>query len=113
MAFSAKEVQVLRQATGAGMMDCKQALVECDANIDKAIKKGLGPIEEGALKVTGQTREEIAKAPKPKVVCGETLNVGFAPFSVAKPNHSDSRISFIAVFRSIAVMRSIKSTPFK
>ena len=35
---------------------------------DKAIAAGLGPIEEGALKVTGKTREQIAKAPKPKVV---------------------------------------------
>ncbi|MFM7494284.1 MAG: elongation factor Ts, partial [Acidimicrobiaceae bacterium] len=26
MAFSAKEIQALRQATGAGMMDCKKAL---------------------------------------------------------------------------------------
>ena len=34
---------------------------------DKAMKKGLAPVEEGALKVTGKTREQIAKAPKPKV----------------------------------------------
>ena len=34
---------------------------------DKAVKKGLAPVEEGALKVTGKTREQIAKAPKPKV----------------------------------------------
>jgi elongation factor Ts len=30
-------VKQLREKTGAGMMDCKQALVECDADIDKAI----------------------------------------------------------------------------
>jgi len=35
---------------------------------EKAIAAGLGVIEEGALKVTGKTREQIAKAPKPKVV---------------------------------------------
>ena len=34
----------------------------------KAEEKGLGPIEDGALKVTGKTREQIEKAPKPKVV---------------------------------------------
>jgi DNA polymerase III epsilon subunit-like protein len=33
---------------------------------DKAIKMGLAPLEEGALKVTGKTREQIAKAPKLK-----------------------------------------------
>jgi DNA polymerase III epsilon subunit-like protein len=35
---------------------------------DKAIAAGVGPIEEGALKVTGQTREQLAKAPLPKGV---------------------------------------------
>jgi len=35
---------------------------------EKAIAAGVGPIEEGALKVTGQTREGLAKAPLPKGV---------------------------------------------
>ena len=35
---------------------------------DKAVAAGVGPIEEGALKVTGQTREGLAKAPLPKGV---------------------------------------------
>ena len=35
---------------------------------EKAVAAGLGPIEDGALKVTGKTRESIAKAPKPKAV---------------------------------------------
>jgi DNA polymerase III epsilon subunit-like protein len=35
---------------------------------EKAIKAGVDPIEEGALRVTGQTREQLAKAPLPKGV---------------------------------------------
>ena len=35
--ISAAMVKQLREKTGAGMMDCKQALVECDADIDKAV----------------------------------------------------------------------------
>jgi DNA polymerase III epsilon subunit-like protein len=35
---------------------------------EKAIAAGYGPIEEGALKVTGKTREGIDKAPELKVV---------------------------------------------
>ena len=35
---------------------------------DKALKAGVAPIEEGALKVTGQTRSQLAKAPLPKGV---------------------------------------------
>ncbi|MFM8776439.1 MAG: translation elongation factor Ts, partial [Actinomycetota bacterium] len=34
--FSAKEVQVLRQATGAGMMDCKKALEAANGDLDAA-----------------------------------------------------------------------------
>jgi DNA polymerase III epsilon subunit-like protein len=41
---------------------------------DKAIKAGLGPIEEGALKVTGKTREQISKAPKLKPVWKKFVN---------------------------------------
>ena len=35
--ISAAMVKQLREKTGAGMMDCKQALTECDADIDKAV----------------------------------------------------------------------------
>lgn len=36
--ITAAEVSKLRKATGAGMMDCKKALVEADGDFDKAIK---------------------------------------------------------------------------
>jgi elongation factor Ts len=43
--ISAKMVMQLREKTGAGIMDCKGALAECNGDIDKAIdflrKKGL------------------------------------------------------------------------
>ena len=35
--FSASDVKDLREKTGAGMMDCKKALQECEGNMDKAI----------------------------------------------------------------------------
>ena len=35
---------------------------------DEAIAAGVDPIEEGALKVTGQTRAKLARAPLPKGV---------------------------------------------
>ena len=37
MAFTAKDVVDLREKTGAGMLDCKKALTECDGNMDKAV----------------------------------------------------------------------------
>ena len=42
--ITASDVNKLRQMTGAGMMDCKNALVECDGDFDQAVdhlrKKG-------------------------------------------------------------------------
>lgn len=35
--FTAKDVMNLREMSGAGMMDCKKALMECDGNMDKAM----------------------------------------------------------------------------
>lgn len=35
--FTAKDVMSLREMSGAGMMDCKKALLECDGNMDKAM----------------------------------------------------------------------------
>ena len=44
MKITAAEVNLLRKSTGAGIMDCKKALVEAEGNFDKAIdilrKKG-------------------------------------------------------------------------
>ena len=45
MAFTAKDVQALREKTGVGMMDCKKALTEANGDMEKAIdllrEKGL------------------------------------------------------------------------
>ena len=36
--ISAADVKKLRESTGAGMMDCKNALVEAEGNFDKAVE---------------------------------------------------------------------------
>ena len=50
--FTAKDVQELRQRTGAGMMECKKALEETRGNMDAAIdllrKKGIAKAEKRA-----------------------------------------------------------------
>ena len=38
MAFTAKDVQNLRERTGCGMMDCKKALTEAGGDMEKAIE---------------------------------------------------------------------------
>ena len=52
--FTAKDVQTLRQRTGAGMMDCKKALEDAQGDMEKAIehlrKKGIASAEKRAGK---------------------------------------------------------------
>ncbi len=45
--FTAAEVKKLRDATGAGMMDCKNALVQADGDFDQAVE---------VLRVSGQAK---------------------------------------------------------
>ena len=61
MSVDAKTVKVLREKTGAGMMDCKRALVETDGDLEKAVealrkagvakaeKKGSRSAQEGLI----------------------------------------------------------------
>ncbi|OFZ51410.1 MAG: elongation factor Ts [Bdellovibrionales bacterium RIFOXYB1_FULL_37_110] len=50
MSFTANDVKDLREKTGAGMMDCKKALLECKGNMDDAVdylrKKGLAAAQK-------------------------------------------------------------------
>jgi elongation factor Ts len=50
MAISAKDVSTLRQRTGLGMMECKQALTETDGDLDEAVnllrQKGLAKMDK-------------------------------------------------------------------
>jgi len=60
MSIDAKLVKSLREKTGAGMMDCKKALVESDGDLNKAVdnlrKSGIAKAEK---KGTRDTREGL------------------------------------------------------
>ena len=55
-AISAKTVKELREKTGAGMMDCKQALAETGGDLEKAVdflrEKGLATAQKKSSRVT-------------------------------------------------------------
>lgn len=71
MAISAKLVKELREKTGAGMMDCKKALIETDGDLDKAVdylrengiakaaKKADRIAAEGAVYITSEGNEAV------------------------------------------------------
>jgi len=58
MEISAKLVKDLREKTGAGMMDCKNALVEAKGDMDQAVvvlrKKGLASAQKKAARVAAE-----------------------------------------------------------
>jgi elongation factor Ts len=60
MSVSATDVKKLRDATGAGMMDCKRALTETNGDIEKAVeylrKKGIAKAEK---KVSRETKDGL------------------------------------------------------
>ncbi|MBR2869222.1 MAG: elongation factor Ts [Clostridia bacterium] len=57
-AFTAKDVQALREKTNVGMMDCKKALVEADGDMDKAVEilreKGLATAAKKASRIAAE-----------------------------------------------------------
>ena len=58
MTITSDQVKLLRDRTGAGMMDCKKALAESNGNMEKAIdylrKKGAATAEKRADRATNQ-----------------------------------------------------------
>ena len=64
MAISASMVKELREMTGAGMMDCKKALVETDGDMDKAVEflreKGLAKAAKKAGRIAAEGLVRLA-----------------------------------------------------
>ena len=74
MAVTAALVKELREMTGAGMMDCKKALVETDGNIEAAVdylrEKGLAKAAKKAGRIAAEGLVKIAFAE-----CGKTAAI--------------------------------------
>ena len=58
MALSASIIKELREKSGAGMMDCKKALIQTDGNMEEAIdwlrKQGLSAVEKKSGRVAAE-----------------------------------------------------------
>ena len=58
MSFSASDVKTLRERTGAGMMDCKNALVETNGDMEKAVdylrEKGIAKAAKKADRIAAE-----------------------------------------------------------
>ncbi len=71
MAFTAKDVQTLREKTGVGMMDCKKALTEADGDMEKAAdilrEKGLAAQVKKSSRVAAEGAVYATVCPDKKV----------------------------------------------
>ena len=62
--FTAKDVMALRERTGAGMMDCKKALIAAEGDMEKAIdvlrEKGLAAAAKKAGRIAAEGLVDVA-----------------------------------------------------
>ena len=102
MAVTAQLVKELRERTGAGMMDCKKALVEVDGDIEKAIEllreKGLAKAAKkaGRIAAEGLVRVAFDDAHKAAAVIEVNSETDF----VAK---NDEFVSFVEKLADMAL----------
>ena len=97
MSFTAKDVQALRQATGAGMMDAKTALEETDGDIEAAAKwlreKGLAKAADRAdrenTQGVGRRRRRPASAAIVELKCETDFSAKAADFVAAAQELAD------------------------
>jgi len=78
VAISAELVKTLRERTGAGMMDCKEALVEAKGSLEAAVevlrKRGLKDISKRAGKIAAEGVLGVYVHPGEQVVAVVELN---------------------------------------
>ena len=107
MAVTAKMVKELREMTGAGMMDCKKALVETDGNIEAAVdllkEKGLAKAAKKAGRVAamGLVRTAIAADGKSAAIVEVNSETDF----VAK---NDEFVTFVETLAQMALENDAK-----
>ena len=118
MAVTAQLVKELRERTGAGMMDCKKALVETDGDIEKAIEylreKGLAKAAKkaGRIAAEGLVRVSFDDEHKEAAIIEVNSETDF----VAK---NDEFVGFVEKLADIALvagsddMEAFKALPYE
>jgi len=106
--ITAAMVKDLREKTGAGMMDCKNALVEANGNVDKASeilrKKGIASASKKASRAVNEGRVEAYIHPGNKI--GVLVEINCETDFVAKTD------DFSAFSRDIAMQIAASSPMF-
>jgi elongation factor Ts len=111
MVITAETVRVLREKTGAGMMDCKRALQESDGDVEKAVdylrKKGIASASKRAHRAAAQGRIEAYIHPGDQI--GVLLEVNSETDFVAKTEEFKTFCHDVAM--QIAAARPLAVSP--
>ncbi len=110
MSITAEEVKTLRDMTGAGMMDAKKALKECDGEFDKAVKylreKGLADSKKRSGKDANEgTIGDYIHYQQDRAVAGVLVELACETDFVAKSEEFKSTAKQIAMH--IAAMKPV------
>jgi elongation factor Ts len=109
-AITAAMVKELREKSGAGMMDCKRALIESDGNLDKAIeilrKKGIAAAAKRADRSAKEGKIESYIHPGSKL--GVIVEVNCETDFVAKTNDFQILTKDIAMHIAAAAPKYIR-----
>ena len=108
MSITAEEVKTIRDMTGAGMMDAKKALKECDGEFDKAVKylreKGLADSKKRSGKDANEgTIGDYIHYQQDRAVSGVLVELACETDFVAKSDEFKSTAKQIAMH--IAAMK--------
>ncbi len=97
MAITAKEVNELRQQTGAGMMDCKKALVEAEGDFQKAIEI----LRKKGQKISASRQDRDAKEGSIFIAISDDKKQGFAIELNCETDFVGKNSDFLALGQSI------------
>ncbi|MCK4621959.1 MAG: elongation factor Ts [Desulfuromonadales bacterium] len=115
MSITAAMVSELRKKTGAGMMDCKKALIETSGNIEEAVdflrKKGLS----AAAKKSGRVAAEGMVVAAAEGAVGALVEVNAETDFVAKNDAFKAfvaGIGAVALANEVADVEALKAQPY-
>ncbi|BBD79736.1 translation elongation factor Ts [Aerosticca soli] len=113
--ISAQQVKELRERSGAGMMECKKALVENHGDIDAAMewlrKSGLAKADKKAGRVAAEGRIVAAQAPGKAVLVEVNCETDFVTRNPDFIKFSDT-VAEVALKSGAADIESLKAAPY-
>lgn len=118
MAITTEDIKMLRESTGAGILDCKKALQETDGNVDQAIeflrKKGLAAASKKASREANEGMVSAHISPDGKI--GVLVEVNCETDFVARTDDFQNLVTglvqLVASRPSAANVEALLAAPF-